>query len=29
MPLTALHEAYDRIEDGKVTGKMVIDPTLG
>ncbi|MEE8334385.1 MAG: hypothetical protein V3R85_11095 [Alphaproteobacteria bacterium] len=28
MPLTALHEAYDRIEDGKVTGKLVIDPTL-
>jgi NADPH:quinone reductase-like Zn-dependent oxidoreductase len=29
MPLEALHEAYERLADGNVTGKLVIDPWLG
>ena len=28
MPLERLHDAYDLIGENKVTGKLVIDPTL-
>jgi len=28
MPLEELHDAYDMIEGGKVSGKVVIDPSL-
>ncbi len=29
MPLAQLHDAYDMLDGGGVTGKIVIDPTLG